>query len=315
MNLKIGRMLLSVSMLGVLASCGNTQNGSTFDTTKAITLHTRESGSGTRECFFEGIGYGDVKKEDNWEAGVNPTSHSSNGDIVSAMETDLYGIGYCALDGLEAHTKLKALKYEGVAASVDNVLNDTYKLKRNFNYVVRTDYPSGDKKGVAVSAFVAFMTTSEGYNVIKSKGGILNSTEVENAPTWDSIKGNYDFGTTAINLNACGSTSVEKIIQELSSKFASLTGNKVVLATGSQTGSGSAVTGVTTGDGDIGFLSRELNADEKVTLGSQTSKVMCLDAVVPIVNAENTVLSETTAAQLVSIYKGEFKVWSELASK
>ena len=93
--------LLVVALIGagmMLASCGgNTTSG--FDTSKNISLYSREAGSGTRECFFEGIGYSDVAKEDLWNEGVNPAKPTSNADMMSKIAADEYGIGYCSLDG------------------------------------------------------------------------------------------------------------------------------------------------------------------------------------------------------------------------
>ena len=39
---------------------------------------------------------------------------------------------------------------------------------------------------------------------------------------------------------------------------------------------------------------------------------MCKDAVVAIVNAANTAISDATPETLTSIYKGEVKTWAEL---
>ena len=40
---------------------------------------------------------------------------------------------------------------------------------------------------------------------------------------------------------------------------------------------------------------------------------MCKDAVVAIVNAQNTAISDATPETLASIYKGEITTWAELA--
>lgn len=71
-------LVCSLALTGILGativSCGNNEQtdnpgGNTptgeFDTSKSITLYSREAGSGTRECFFEGIGYGVLKKKIN----------------------------------------------------------------------------------------------------------------------------------------------------------------------------------------------------------------------------------------------------------
>lgn len=156
----------------------------TTDKTSNIKLYSRESGSGTRECFFEGIGYSAVKSEDKWESSVTVSSQSSNGSMMNAIKSDVDGIGYCSLDSLTNATGIKGLKYEGVTASEATVIDGTYKLSRNFNYVIRGDYSDADKnRQIAVNAFVDFLSTIEGVAAIKSAGGIVTSSNT----TWASI--------------------------------------------------------------------------------------------------------------------------------
>lgn len=50
-------------------------------------------------------------------------------------------------------------------------------------------------------------------------------------------------------------------------------------------------------------------AEYKVTM----SGAICIDAVVPIVNSDNTVLTNTTAELLTAIYKGTYKTWADVA--
>ena len=162
------------------------ENASGDYATSSIKLYNREAGSGTRECFFEGIGYKDVAKEDKFPDTVQVSSQSSNGNMMGAIKEDEYGIGYCSLDSLTTATGIKGLSYEGVTASEATVLDGTYKLARNFNYVVRADYTEAQKNTqLAVNAFLDFLTSREGLLAIKSKGGIVNVDA--NAKTWSSI--------------------------------------------------------------------------------------------------------------------------------
>lgn len=154
---------------------------------KNVKLYSREAGSGTRECFFEGIGYSDVKAEDKWNDGVVVSSQASNGDMMSAIKDDKYGIGYCSLDSLATASGIKGLTYEGITASEDTVIDGTYKLSRNFNYVIRCDYSESESnKKLAVNAFIDFMSTKEGLSTIKSVGGIISG--LDSAPSWSSIQ-------------------------------------------------------------------------------------------------------------------------------
>lgn len=155
-------------------------------TSGSIHLYSREAGSGTRECFFEGIGYAAVKAEDKWETGVSVSSQASNGDMMKAIKDDAAGIGYCSLDSLASASGIKGLQYAGVTASEETVNDGTYKLSRNFNYVIRGDYEEGSNRKIAVNAFVDFMSSKEGLTAIKAAGGIISG--LNTALSWSAIQ-------------------------------------------------------------------------------------------------------------------------------
>ena len=325
-------LLCSLALTGVLGativSCGgeepakddtgndnnndNTNTGDTFDASKNIVLYSRESGSGTRECFFEGIGYGDVKKEDKWNDGVVVSSQSSNAAIMQIVGSNEYGLGYCSLDSIDTVSTIKGVTYEGVEANQDTVVDGSYKLQRNFNFVVASDDALSEKNALAKNAFVAFMTKSrEGLSAIAAKGGIL-TTNVAKAESWKKIQErdypNLDI--KGVTINACGSTSVLNVLNGLASAFKEQTG---CIVTPNQTGSGDAVKGVlgqfNNKQYEIGFLSREVKDSELKELIDKNVRAICKDAVVPIVNAKNTKVTNVTAAVLVKAYKGEVKTW------
>lgn len=101
----------------------------------SISKYTRDSSSGTRECFMEKIGIADAKKDDKLSTtGVSQVA--SNGAMISAIEGDVNGIGYCSLDSVASSTTVKMLSLEGVTPSVDTVVDSTYALQRYFNIVV-----------------------------------------------------------------------------------------------------------------------------------------------------------------------------------
>lgn len=294
-----------------------TSCGYGFDASKNITLYSREAGSGTRECFFEGIGYSDVKAEDNWLPGVSVHNESSNSSMMEAIKNDLYGIGFCSLDSLDDVDGIKGLKFNDVAANEENVLNGDYQLKRNFNYVIK-DYESlgRESEQQAVDGFIDFLTkTSEGLNIIKTNGGIISNND--SLPSWNTIIDQYPVfkGEEELTINFCGSTSVKKIIEAAVEKIEG-TQTKVHYVL-NQNGSGDAVKGITTGlngkECGIGFLSRELK-NEELSLLNENNKhgSFAIDAVVPIVNENNTAIDGTTAQQLTAFYKGEIKTWNEV---
>ena len=169
---------------------------------------------------------------------------------------------------------------------------------------------------LAKDAFVAFMTESkEGLQAIAAEGGILTKS-VASAKSWSEIATSEfpNLDIEGVTINACGSTSVENVLSGLASAFKEATGCTV---TPNQTGSGDAVPGVT-GEGstqyEIGFLSREIEADERASLTEANKNgPICKDAVVPIVNAANTTVTNSTAEALAAAYKGEITTWSEFA--
>ena len=292
----------------------------TFDTSRNVNLYSREAGSGTRECFFEGIGYGDVAKEDNWEEGVTVSSPTSNGDMMSQVGSDPYGIGYCSLDGIGENKSIKALSYDGITPTEETVIDGSYALQRNFNYVIR-DYKSttvenGEARSQVAHAFIEFFSTVEGQVQIQSAGGIVTEAPTK---TFEDLIEEYPIlsGSETVQLYTCGSTSVEKVLNASITYFTNNIPNKNITISASQTGSGAAVTGITEGNSgtlaDIGFLSREINDGELAKLTDENIHgAMCVDAVVAIVNSKNTSISDINGETLTSIYKGELKTWADI---
>lgn len=285
-----------------------------FDKTSEIKVYTRDTTSGTRDGFFSGIAFSEAVK-DNSVLKNGYIEVEGNGDIINGVKNDAYGIGYISLSSLEGST-LKGLKFEGVTPSEENVINGTYGLKRNFNYMVRTSYQDEAVEAL-VEAFVAYMGTVEGKATIQNNDGIIDITNED--PSWDDIKENYpitSLDNSSVVVKFGGSNSVLKIAQALSRDFKSLAGNFV--AEHNHTGSGDAFTRAqgTEAEGPnqihIGFASREFKEAEKVNAG--TFGFICMDAIVVVVHSSNTAITNITKTELVEIYKGERNTWSDLVA-
>lgn len=279
-----------------------------------ITVYTRDTTSGTRDGFFSNIGFSKAATE-NTELAKNYVELAGNGDIIQAIKNDEKGIGYISLSTLETST-LKGLSYDGVSATTENVLNGTYKLTRNFNYITRTDLGS-TKEGQIVEAFQAFLSTRNALETISSKHGIVNIPD--NVKTWNEIKEAYPIckeDNSQITIKFGGSTSVESMAKVLSLEFSSLCGG--FITDHNHTGSGDAFKNTQGSEKDsvnklhIGFLSRELKESEKAVAG--TSGRLCIDAIVAVVN-KNNAYSNTSAQELKNIYNGTITKWSELNVK
>ena len=279
-----------------------------------ITVYTRDTTSGTRDGFFTNIGFSKASTE-NTDLADGYVELAGNGDIIQAIKNDENGIGYISLSTLETST-LKGLEYNGVTATTENVLNETYKLTRNFNYIVRDDL-GATKEGKIVEAFQAFLSTKNALETINSKYGIVNIPG--DAKSWNDIKDSYPIckeDNSDITIRFGGSTSVQTMGKALSAEFSSLCGG--FITDHNHTGSGDAYKNTQGSEKDsinklhIGFLSRELKESEKAA--EKTSGRLCIDAIVAVVNKSNN-YSNTTATELKNIYKGTIVTWSELKGK
>ncbi len=312
----IATSLVASATILTVTSCNNQSDDNSFDTSKKITCYTRDTTSGTRDGFFTKIGMS-AQKANNTGLVSGYVEVSSNGDMVNRIKEDEYGIGYISLSSLES-SGLTGLNYEGVVPSEENVLNNTYGLTRNFNYIIRNDYDSDSKAGKIVQAFVAYLSTSTAKAIVQANDGILTISKSDKS--WDDIKANYPIcneNNKDTTIVFGGSTSVEKIAKRLSAAFSTLCGG--FIAEHSHTGSGDAYKhtqgeqkDAATGKLDIGFLSRELEDSEPAA--SNTSGKICTDAIVAVVNSKNP-YSQTDASTLSAIYKGDKTLWSQVISK
>lgn len=308
---KICIALMGALVLGGVTSCGGSENSSKPVEDAMIKAYTRDTTSGTRDGFFSTIGFKEaVSSDEVLVKDVIPVE--SNGDMLQSIKNDEFGIGYASLSGLEG---VKPLSYEGVTPTEENVINGTYGLKRNFNYVIRTDFDSEQEKQI-VDAFVQYMGTQEGKTTIKANGGIIDIKSTD--PKWSDLKDTLPItkeDNSNITIKFGGSTSVSKIAQALSSEFSTKCGNFKVQH--NHTGSGDAFKRVqgTEKDSqnklDIGFASREFKLSDKEPCAEGSYGRICIDAIAVIVNNKNTI-TEINSEQLHSIYDGTFTKWSEV---
>ena len=275
---------------------------------ETIKVYTRDTTSGTRGAFFEIIGL-KALAESNDGLVDGYIEASTNGDMMDSVKNDKNGIGYISLSGLSG-SGLKGLEFNGVAATEANVLNDTYELKRPFMYIRKADADIGSEiEKQLVAAFLAFMDSKDGKEVIKNKDGIVGG--IDTAPTWDSIKDQHAAALAEgdqVEIHFGGSTSVEKIARALSSAFSALSPRFKPMH--NHTGSGAAYEG-TRADGNlhIGFASRNLKDTESGT-GVIYGR-LAWDAVVIVVNSENE-LNNINTEQVKDVYTGEIKNWKDL---
>lgn len=109
------------------------------------------------------------------------------------------------------------------------------------------------------------------------------------------------------SITMSGSTSMEKLANALAESF--MAKYPGVTVTAEFTGSSAGVEAVLAGSVDIGNASRNLKDTEKES--GAVENIVAIDGIAVVVDPANTV-TDLTQDQLISIYKGEVKNWSEL---
>ncbi|MFZ9139537.1 MAG: hypothetical protein ACO207_03730 [Bacilli bacterium] len=312
MNMQIKKGTLFASLAVILAACGTTVSTSSasssaassttsvapaFLTSNNIVLYTRDTTSGTRDGFMGGIGFSPAAKNDSLL--TDGFVIADNTAILTAMSgSDKYGIGYVSLSSV--NNNVKALDFNNVEASEDTVLDNSYGLKRPFNWMLRADgdFPSETVEDIA-KAFVAFMVTIEGEDTIAGAGAVA----LEATQRWDDIKTNYPVcnqDNSGVTVRFGGSDSIEKVAKAITASFKPRCGNFV--AEHEHTGSGDAYKRTndpaikdTAVGKDVGFASRNFTDAEKkvgdVALPSAQYGQLAWDAIVAIVHKDNPLVN------------------------
>lgn len=309
MKRKLALLLTAVMVVGsVLTGCGSSNDNTaetkeTVETTDEaadatdeatgmtgnIKVVSREDGSGTRGAFIELFGV-----EQKNEAGEKVDMTTLDAEITnstSVMMTTVSGnpkaIGYISLGSMD-DSVVKALKIDGVEATVENVKSGDYKVSRPFNIVTK------DELSEVAQDFVNFILSEEGQAVVEDNGYI----SLENT-------GAYEGTAPEGKVTVAGSSSVTPVMEKLVEAYAEYNPNATieVQQSDSTTGVNSAIEGIC----DIGMASRELKEEET----GVTATVIAQDGIAVIVNLEN-VIDDLTSEQVMKIYTGEITTWDEI---
>ena len=133
MKKKILTVLVTAALAAAtLASCGK-QN----DT---ITVVSREDGSGTRGAFTELMG---IDKDGTDMTYAKAEISNSTSVVISTVAGNKNAIGYISLGSLG--NSVKAVKVDGVDATVDNVKNGSYKIARPFIIATNSSSATTDR--------------------------------------------------------------------------------------------------------------------------------------------------------------------------
>ena len=298
MKKSVSLLLAGLMLCGALAGCGGNDSADANNaveggdaaasgTSGAITVISREDGSGTRSAFVELTGV----EDDNGDNTTVDAEIANKTDVVlTSVAGNESSIGYVSLGSL--NDTVKAVKVDGVEATTDNVKSGDYKLSRPFNIATK-----GEPTGVAKD-FINFIMSAEGQAIVEEEGYITVNDAAE-AFTTDGSEGQIAVG---------GSSSVSPVMEKLIEAYQAVNPKaKIELQTSDST---SGMTGAIDGTFAIGMASRELKDEEKAEL---TGTSIALDGIAVVVNPNNTV-EDLTMDQIKSIYIGETTDWADVAA-
>lgn len=295
---------LASLMVTAFAGCGSSNGASSnsdttteaattvaqtnFDTSKQITVVTREEGSGTRDAFTELTGVlvkdGDKKTDKTVTSAVTINSTEA---VITNVKDNEAAIGYISLGSL--NDSVKAVKIDGVEATAENVKSGDYSISRPFNIAYK-----GQLSEVAQD-FVNYILSADGQKVVEDNGYVAVSEE-------KAYSGSKPSGKIVV----AGSSSVSPVMEKLAEAYQAVNTNANVEIQTSDSSAG--MQAAMEGTCDIGMASRELK-DEEVS--SLTPTTIAKDGIAVIVNNANT-CETLTKDQVKSIYTGETTLWSDV---
>ena len=278
--------LLIVSAL-ILTACGDAK----FDTSKNITILTREDKSGTKTAFMELIGL--KGKPDP----ANVIMQTGTAAILTEVKNNPAAIAYESLGYVT--NDVKKLKVGGVEATVANIKSGTYKISRPLSIVYKESTLGNDVN----KAFFTFLQSNDAQKIINDEGYV---SVVDNAPAY------IMDGLLSGSIDISGSTSLQPLMDVLAAEFEKLHSNKIkitVAGGGSGTGYKNAEQDVS----DFGMISADFDG-VKNEAPSCTYYIVAKDGIAVIVHKDNP-LDNISLEQLKNIYDEESTAvakWNEL---
>ena len=307
MKKSIGLILASILLVLPLAACQKTEHGnaatgpstptvSSADKSDpstgpavnnaAITVISREDGSGTRGAFTELFGVLNADKVDQTSDRAEITNSTSV--MMTSVAGNPDAIGYISLGSL--NSTVKAAKIDGVEATVANINNGSYTISRPFNIATK------ETVSALAQDFIDFIMSTDGQNIVEANGYI----RVEDT-------GAYSGAKPAGKIVVGGSSSVSPVMEKLIEGYCAInTGADIELQTSdSSTGMNNTTDGVC----DIGMASRELKDSEHAA--GLRDITLAMDGIAVIINNGSPV-EYLTKDQVRQIFTGEITNWSEI---
>ena len=277
---------LSATALVGCSSGGDDAQSDEGSASGAITVVSREDGSGTRGAFTELMGI-EEDGTDNTTSSAQITNSTSV--MMTTVEGNPYAIGYISLGSL--NDTVKAVTVDGVEATVENVESGEYTVSRPFLVCTTEDISELGQD------FMNFIMSDEGQAIVEEEGYIPRETT--GAFTSNGASGDLTVG---------GSSSVTPVMEKLAEAYEKInTGANVsVQQSDSTSGAENTISGVY----EIGMCSRDLTEEEQSK--GLTPTTIALDGIAVIVNKENAVDNLTTD-QIKQIYTGEITDWADIS--
>lgn len=277
---------LSATALVGCSSGGDDAQSDEGTASGAITVVSREDGSGTRGAFTELMGI-EEDGTDNTTSSAQITNSTSV--MMTTVEGNPYAIGYISLGSL--NDTVKAVTVDGIEATVENVESGEYTVSRPFLVCTTEDISELGQD------FMNFIMSDEGQAIVEEEGYIPRETT--GAFTSNGASGDLTVG---------GSSSVTPVMEKLAEAYEEInTGANVsVQQSDSTSGAENTISGVY----EIGMCSRDLTEEEQSK--GLTPTTIALDGIAVIVNKENAVDNLTTD-QIKQIYTGEITDWADIS--
>lgn len=249
---------------------------------KAISVISREEGSGTRSAFVSLLG---IEKDGEDLTTLTSEIANSTSVVITTVENNKNAIGYISLGSLSS--RVKALEIDSVLPTLESVKSGEYKVARPF--IVATKNPNP-----LTLDFLSFVMSETGQSLIEKKGYIKNS---------DSST-SYNPSFLKGELTISGSSSVYPVMEVLVEAYMAL--NKDVKITLLQSDSTTGLNDLAGNKVDIALSSRNLK-DAEIEKGLVPT-VIAQDGIVVIVNKDNPV-SSLSSSEVRDIYLGLLTSW------
>jgi len=269
-----------------------------FNAEKPIIVVSREVGSGTRDAFMElvyGSNFRDI------ELPVTAVSQNSTGAVLAKVKTDPQSIAYDSLGYIT--NDVKKLKVDGVACTIDNIADGSYKISRPLSVVYKEE-----KMNALTNKFLEFLNSKQAQELINELGYVGDSTKTANYQTITPLSG---------TIKVAGSTSLEPLMKELADLFNEFQPNVIIQIGGG--GSGTGRNNVRDDVSDLGMVSSDVTPAQITDMQSKGGNVLVYkvasDGIAIIVHKTNS-NDNITIAQLRAIYDKNSEVkysnWLEL---